>query len=156
MATGGQDGKVVVWDLAASAVPRRGEDEDTDESTTDGRKNADDSEPSDYADATATAVVEEGVDRSGAIDASGAGGGGGRDAFSAVPISVGSGLSDDALSAERESSDLGSGGIMGGKSSNFSGLEVRVRCAISRGKGGEEGRLCSPSAAVWCARFLEP
>lgn len=176
MATGGQDGKVVVWDLAASAEPTpAAEAEDTDvsrsttdvsrstadvsRSSTDGRKSEEHYEDNHYPDTTV--AVEEGVYRSGSGAGTGTGGvgasgvgGSARDAFSAEPISIGSGLSDDTVSAERESSDLGSGGIRG-KGGNFPGLEVRGGWSAACFGGTRRIGLCSRPSAGCCSCFLE-
>lgn len=116
MATGGQDGKVVVWNVAIPSGPRQAKGSSADGRTDSSTKGADFSQPDEDSEDTPEAGSGK---RSGPVGADGAGR---RDTFPTESMSSASGLSDDVGSAGLGSSDLG----LGGKEHSFSGLEVRL------------------------------
>lgn len=131
MATGGQDGKVVIWDLSAPQTRRQkadgagkggasfGMDSGGDDGETKGRRNsADNAElDEDEMDGVSTARRRRSSTMGGGEDC------GAREAFPRETSST-SGLSDDVVSAGRASSDL-SVAENGGKERSVSALEVR-------------------------------
>lgn len=119
MATGGQDGKVVVWDVTIPPEQNQTASSETGVGS-DGGESADESHTEDDTD-----DGTEHSRRSGTVGAESATG---RDATES--LSSASGLSDDVGSAGRASSDLGLDGSQ--KEQSFSQLEVSLRDALCR------------------------